>query len=90
MNLQNLRENAHMLLSHMEENGYSAIYISKLRCEINRIVTETQSRGWASYVDVYQEYIGRLSSQINIRAKRTFLGIIKNFDEFGQYPDGIR
>jgi integrase len=74
----------------MEENGYSRIYISKLRCDIKRIIAEANANGWISYVDIYQEYATRLSSRQNLRAKRTFLGIIKNFDENGQYPDGQR
>ena len=90
MNLRNLKENSPQLLLHMEENGYSSIYISKVRHEIEHIIANAQSKGWTAYTDVYQEYVERLSSKINIRAKRTFLGIIKNFDECGQYPNGIR
>ena len=90
MDLQNLQENSPQLLSYMEENGYSSIYISKIRREIERIVAEAQTKGWTLYADVYQEYVGRLTSKINIRAKRTFLGILKNFDELGQYPNGLR
>jgi len=40
MNLQNLQENSHKLISYMEENRYSSIYVGKLRREINRIIAE--------------------------------------------------
>lgn len=88
MNTQNLRDNYPKLIDYMEGAGYSATYIIKVRREINHILSEADSRGWASYTDIYQEYMNKSTSKNYLRNKLNCLGIIERFDNRSQYPDG--
>lgn len=88
MNTQNLRDNYPKLIDYMEKAGYSATYIIRVRREINHILSRADSRGWASYMDIYQEYENKSTSQSYLRNKLNCLGIIERFDNRNQYPDG--
>lgn len=90
MDVQNLRDNYPKLIAHMEESCYSARYIKRVKREIDRILSEADSKGWASYTDIYLEYAKKSSSPSYLRNKLTYLGIIEGFDERSQYPDGRR
>jgi hypothetical protein len=90
MDVQSLRDNYPKLISRMEASGYSACYVSKLKREINRILSSADSKCWTSYSDIYLEYSQTSSSPSYLRNKLTFLGIIEHFDVRGQYPNGQR
>jgi len=88
MNLQNLRDNYPKLISYMEDSGYSETYISRLRKEIERILSHEAAKDWSSYTDVYLEYEKTYHSPDYLRNKRTIIGAIEQFDLYGKYPDG--
>ena len=90
MDTQNLRDNYPKLIAYMEETGYCACYIKKIKREIIRIISEAASKDWTSYTDIYLEYAEKSNSPHYLRNKRTFLGIIEHFDVQDQYPDGHR
>jgi preprotein translocase subunit Sss1 len=62
MNVENLRKNHPKLITFMEEEGYHANYVFKVRQEIRRILRLADKKGWRSYSDVYQDYASRLRS----------------------------
>ena len=67
----------------MKKIGYSGIYIAKIEREIRRIILQAEVKGWKSYTDVYLEYAKTSQSSGFLQEKRTFLGIIENFEKFG-------
>lgn len=88
MNTQNLRDNYPKLIDYMERSGYCATYIIKVRREIDYVLSRADSKDWASYTDIYLEYVNKSSSRHYLRDKLNCLGIIERFDNRGQYPDG--
>lgn len=88
MDLQNLKEHHEELLSFMENNGYSSTYIRRFREEINRILAKADSHDWQSYRDVYLDYLKAPHSKDYLRNKRTIIGVLEQFDDFGRMPDG--
>ena len=88
MNVQNLRDNYPKLISYMETNGYSKIYVDRFKREIKRILVATDSNKWSCYRDVYLEYTKTSNSPNYLRNKRTIIGAIEQFDVHGSYPDG--
>lgn len=88
MDLQNLKEHHEELLSFMENNGYSSTYIRRFREEINRILAKAGSHGWQSYRDAYLDYLKVPHSKDYLRNKRTIIGALEQFDNFGRMPDG--
>lgn len=88
MDLQNLKEHHEELLSFMENNGYSSTYIRRFREEINRILAKADSHDWQSYRDVYLDYLEAPHSKDYLRNKRTIIGELEQFDDFGRMPDG--
>ncbi len=89
MNVQNLRDNYPKLISYMEINGYSKIYVDRFKREIIRILS-TDSKGWSCYKDVYLEYTRTSHSYDYLRNQRTIIGAIEQSDVYGRYPDGRR
>lgn len=90
MNVQNLRDNYPKLISYMETNGYSKIYVDRLKREIEKILSAVDSKEWSCYTDVYLEYTKTSHSPDYLRNKRTIIGAIEQFDVHGRYPDGRR
>jgi integrase len=90
MNVENLRERYPALITWMKNEGYHKNYLYHVEREIKRILAKAEKEGWKSYRDVYQEYASRLKSAHTLRNKRTFLGLIEHFDDFGLYPDSRR
>ena len=88
MDLQNLKDHHEELLSFMENNGYSSTYIRRFREEINRILAKADSHDWQSYRDVYLDYLKAPHSKDYLRNKRTIIGALEQFDDFGRMPDG--
>lgn len=88
MDLQNLKKHYEELLSFMEDNGYSSTYIRRFKDEIKRILTEADNCGWYSYKDAYLEYLKVPHSKDYLRNKRTIIGALEQFDDFGRTPDG--
>jgi integrase len=90
MNIQNLRDNYSKLISYMETNGYSKIYVDRFKREIEKILASVASKEWSCYADVYLEYTKTSHSPDYLRNKRTIIGAIEQFDVHGRYPDGRR
>ena len=88
MNVENLRDNYPKLISYMETNGYSKIYVDRFKREIKKILVAAGSKKWSCYTDIYLEYTKTSSSPDYLRNKRTIIGAIEQFDVFGRYPDG--
>ena len=86
MNVQHLRERYPQLISHMKKSGYSGSYISRIKREIQRILFQADVEGWKSYTDVYLSYTKSPRSSSFLSKKRTFLGVIENFETFGLNP----
>jgi len=90
MNVQNLRDNYPKLISYMETNGYSKIYVDRFKREIKKILVVVDAKKWSCYTDVYLEYTKTSSSPDYLREKCTIIGAIEQFDVHGRYPDGRR
>jgi len=90
MDFQNLLVHHQKLLSYLESNGYSNIYIHRFRHEIDRILEGAKAKCWVSYTDVYLEYTHTSQSKEYLRNKRTIIGAIEQFDRYGKYPNGRR
>jgi integrase len=88
MNVQNLRDNYPKLISYMETNSYSKIYVDRFKREIKKILVAATSKEWSCYRDVYLEYTKTSSSPDYLRNKRTIIGAIEQFDTYSRYPDG--
>ena len=88
MNFENLKENYHKLISHLENECYDRKYVKFFRAEIENIIQLANSGNIMSYADVYRKY--ELSGCVynTLRTKRNAIGAIKAFDLYGKYPDG--
>jgi len=90
MNVQNLRDNYPKLISYMETNGYSKTYVDRIKREIEKVLSSSDSKEWSCYTDVYLKYTETSHSPAYLRDKRTIIGAIEQFDVHGRYPDGRR
>lgn len=90
MNVQNLRDNSPILISYMENNGYSKTYVEQFNREIKKILVLANSKDWSCYADVYLEYTKTPHSPRYLRDKRTIIGAIEQFVVHVRYPDGRR
>lgn len=88
MNVQNLRDNYPKLISYMETNGYSKIYVKRLKRQIEKILLTADLKEWSCYTNVYLEYTKTSQSPDYLRNKRTIIGAIEQFEVHGRYPDG--
>lgn len=88
MNLNNLKNNRELLISHMKKNDYSIWYIAKINAEINRLLkynTENET-----YLEYYQRIIKPYIKENKRNYKLEILTIIINFDLYGKLPDKTR
>lgn len=90
MNIANLRENSHKLISHLESNGYVRKYVQHFRREIDRVIRTATSDDYSNYAEYYRKYGQNGCSHTVLRAKSNIIGAIEQFDLFGKYPDGSR
>ena len=90
MNVQNLRDNYPKLISYMETNDYSEIYVGRFKREIKKILAAVNSKEWSCYTDVYLEYTKTSNSPEYLRNKRAIIGAIEQFDLHGRYPNRKR
>ena len=90
MDLQNLSDNYPKLISYMEINGYSKIYIDRIKREIKKILSAKDSKEGSCYTNVYLKYTKTSYSPDYLREKRTIIGAIEQFDVHGRYPDRRR
>lgn len=86
--IDNLKNTYPALLSHMEAEGYSEIYVANVRREVQRIVRLWDERAWGSYQDVYAAYQASSRSASYLREKRSMLRLVEQFDLRGRLPDG--
>jgi hypothetical protein len=88
--IDNLKDTYPALLSHMEAEGYSEIYVTKVRREVQRIVRLWDEKAWSSYQDVYAAYRVSSRSATYLSGKRTVIRLVEQFDIHGRLPDGNR
>jgi hypothetical protein len=87
MDVQNLQNKYPQLITYLESAGYSNPYIAGLRREIRRILHQAKLKGWKTYTDAYRAYVTTSKSPSYLRAKRTAIGAIEQFDIRGLYPN---
>jgi integrase len=88
--IDNLKNTYPTLLSHMEAEGYSEIYVANVRREIRRVVRLWDEEAWGSYQDVYAAYQASSRSASYLRGKRSMIRLVEQFDIHGRLPDGSR
>jgi integrase len=90
MEKQDLQTKVPVLLSYLEENGYSRIYINRFRREIKQVLKlRTQDSG-ITYADIYQLSVEKGLTASTLRHKRSILGLIEQFDVKGIFPEHLR
>src|SRR4051794_34122278 len=87
MDVQNLQKNYPQLISYLELNGYSKLYVARFNRDIQRILNQAKLKGWKSYTDVYLAYVKISRSTSFLREKRTIIGAIEKFEVLGLYPN---
>ena len=85
MDLNNLKSNQELLMTHMKKNGYSSRYMDMIDTEISRIIKYADEN--ESYLEYYERII-KPYKKINKRDyKLDILNIIMNFDLYGKLPN---
>ena len=87
MNVQNLQKKYPQLITYLESAGYSKQYIIRLKREILRILQQARLKGWKTYTDAYLSYAATSNSVPYLRAKRTAIGAIEQFEIRGLFPN---
>jgi len=85
MNLNNLKSNQELLMSHMKKNGYSYWYISKINAGINKILKSAKDN--ESYLEYYNRIIKPHVKNNKRNHNLEILNIIMNFDLYGKLPN---
>ncbi|GHV49270.1 hypothetical protein FACS189499_10260 [Clostridia bacterium] len=89
MNLKNLRDTQHKLISFMQEAGYSKSYLSKVSSEIRYVLASAENFGWTSYSQIYRHHENQGLSSSMLHNIRIALRLIENYDDNGNYPNGM-
>ncbi len=87
MDVQNLQNKYPQLITYLESNGYSGLYIARFNREIQRILHQAKLKGWKSYTDVYLACVEISKSSSYLREKRTIIGAIEKFEILSLYPN---
>ena len=87
MDVQNLQNKYPQLITYLESNGYSGLYIARFNREIKRILHQAKLKGWKSYTDVYLACVEISKSSSYLREKRTVIGAIEKFEILSLYPN---
>jgi integrase len=90
MDVQNLQNKYPQLITYLESNGYSKLYIARLKRDIQRIIHQAKLKGWKTYTDAYLAYVVTSKSPSYLREKRTAIGAIEKFETLGLYPNGCQ
>lgn len=90
MNVQNLQNKYPQLITYLESAGYSKQYITRLKREIRRILHQARLEGWKTYTDTYLAYVATSNSVSYLRAKRTAIGAIEQFEIRSLFPNRCR
>ena len=85
MDLNNLKSNQELLISHMKKNSYSIWYISKINAGINKILKFAKDNEY--YLDYYNRIIKPHVKNNKRNHNLEILTIIMNFDLYGKLPD---
>ena len=88
MDTSNLNEKQHLLIAHLEANGYDRNYKYKIKSEIGTILRLSNARIITSYADAYTRYEKMGLTGASLRGKGTLISAIEKFDLQGLYPDG--
>ena len=90
MDVQNLQNKYPQLITYLESNGYSKLYIARLKRDIRRIIQQAKLKGWKTYTDAYMAYAVTSKSPSYLREKRTTIGAIEKFETLGLFPNGCQ
>jgi len=90
MDVQNLQNKFPQLITYLESNGYSQVYIARINRIIRLIIRKAKLKGWKSYTDVYLAYVATSKSPSYLRDRRTVIGAIEKFEIQGLYPNGCQ
>lgn len=90
MDLEKLCNNHTDLIQHMQNNGYSADYVRRLKTEINRLIKNKEKKKYHTYEDACCIRESHTKSSEMQRWYRLAYGILKRFDIYNEYPDRRR
>ena len=84
MNVSNLQDKQHILISYLQNSGYSKSYVVKIKRAINFVLSHPDNF-WSSYEDVFAEYdSGKGSSYY--KQRKSNMSVVANFDINGVFP----
>ena len=86
LDLTYLQTHLNVLLSHMEEHGYSEDYRRKTKFIASRIIVLSRTVAWDSYEDIWKWYQGNDHQNRYLYDVRRILGLLANFHIHGLFP----
>ena len=86
LDLTYLQAHLNVLLSYMEERGYSEDYIRKTKFIASRIIVFSRTTAWDSYEDIWKWYQNNNHRDGYLRDIRRILGLLANFHIHGLFP----
>jgi len=87
MNFTHLKENYNKLLDYLKHDGYTESYIRRIRGNIQWILKNEKYATWQSYIEIYQDNVGKSESKHYKRNQRVSFNAIQQFDLHGEYPN---
>lgn len=87
LDLTYLQAHLNVLLSYMEEHGYSKHYIKKTKFIASRIIVLSRTVVWDSYEDIWRWYQGNHHRDGYLSDVRRILGLLANFHIHGLFPN---
>lgn len=90
MDLKKLCNNHADLIQHMQKDGYSVDYVSRLKAEINWLIKSNETKQIQTYEGACYIRVNNTKSSGMQRWYRLAYGILKRFDIYNEYPDRRR
>ncbi len=81
-----LQAHLNVLISYMEEHGYSHDYIRKIKFIASRIIVLSRTIVWDSYEDIWNWYQNGNHNDGYLKDVRRILGLLANFHLQGLFP----
>ena len=82
------KENFSRLTAYMQEHGYSKDYLRAMKTEISVVVRLQENGEWPGYREHYLRYAETIASSTYLRRKKSFVGLLEQFDVHGIFPSG--
>ena len=86
MDFSNLANRKEVLLTHLNQLGYSEMYINTVKKILKYLIEEQNPERWNSYSELLKEMECNTPSKASLKHKKTALNLISNFDLFGVLP----